>query len=235
MNILSIDTSSSNCTAAVVRDYETLGEISINFNLQHSVLLMPLVEELLEKLNMAPAELSAITVSVGPGSFTGLRIGLAAAKGMALALDIPIYASDSLAVLAYGAFGYQGLIIPMVDALRNGYYTGIYTFIQGKLVTLMEPSILTLDEVMEKVSNESREIMIMGDILSKISAEELQSRNNIILAPQNLNIPKASTLPYLLRERIEKEEKEDIYSLVPLYMRKSQAEYEYEKKQGRLL
>ncbi|WP_313126960.1 tRNA (adenosine(37)-N6)-threonylcarbamoyltransferase complex dimerization subunit type 1 TsaB, partial [Proteiniclasticum ruminis] len=71
MNILSIDTSSSNCTAAVVRDYETLGEISINFNLQHSVLLMPLVEELLEKLNMAPAELSAITVSVGPGSFTG--------------------------------------------------------------------------------------------------------------------------------------------------------------------
>lgn len=235
MNILSIDTSSSNCTAAVVRDYETLGEISINFNLQHSVLLMPLVEELLEKLNMAPAELSAITVSVGPGSFTGLRIGLAAAKGMALALDIPIYASDSLAVLAYGAFGYQGLIIPMVDALRNGYYIGIYTFIQGKLVTLMEPAILTLDEVMEKVSNESREIMIMGDILSKISAEELQSRNNIILAPQNLNIPKASTLPYLLRERIENEEKEDIYSLVPLYMRKSQAEYEYEKKQGRLL
>lgn len=235
MNILSIDTSSSNCTAAVVRDYETLGEISINFNLQHSVLLMPLVEELLEKLHMAPVDLSAITVSKGPGSFTGLRIGLAAAKGMALALDIPIYAADALAVLAYGAFGYQGLIIPMVDALRNGYYTGFYTFSEGKLVTIMEPAILTLDEVMDKVADETKEIMIMGDIISKIPGEELQSRKNIILAPQNLNIPKASTLPYLLRDKIESEEKEDIYSLVPLYMRKSQAEYEYEKKQGRLL
>lgn len=235
MNILSIDTSSSNCTVAVVREYETLGEISINFNLQHSVLLMPLVEELLEKLHMAPVDLSAITVSKGPGSFTGLRIGLAAAKGMALALDIPIYAADALAVLAYGAFGYQGLIIPMVDALRNGYYTGFYTFSEGKLVTIMEPAILTLDEVMDKVADETKEIMIMGDIISKIPGEELQSRKNIILAPQNLNIPKASTLPYLLRDKIESEEKEDIYSLVPLYMRKSQAEYEYEKKQGRLL
>lgn len=235
MNILSIDTSSSNCTVAVVREYETLGEISINFNLQHSVLLMPLVEELLEKLHMAPVDLSAITVSKGPGSFTGLRIGLAAAKGMALALEIPIYAADALAVLAYGAFGYQGLIIPMVDALRNGYYTGFYTFSEGKLVTIMEPTILTLDEVMDKVADETKEIMIMGDIISKIPGEELQSRKNIILAPQNLNIPKASTLPYLLRDKIESEEKEDIYSLVPLYMRKSQAEYEYEKKQGRLL
>lgn len=235
MNILSIDTSSSNCTVAVVREYETLGEISINFNLQHSVLLMPLVEELLEKLHMAPVDLSAITVSKGPGSFTGLRIGLAAAKGMALALDIPIYAADALAVLAYGAFGYQGLIIPMVDALRNGYYTGFYTFSEGKLVTIMEPTILTLDEVMDKVADETKEIMIMGDIISKIPGEELQSRKNIILCPQNLNIPKASTLPYLLRDKIESEEKEDIYSLVPLYMRKSQAEYEYEKKQGRLL
>ena len=235
MNILSIDTSSSNCTVAVVREYETLGEISINFNLQHSVLLMPLVEELLEKLHMAPVDLSAITVSKGPGSFTGLRIGLAAAKGMALALDIPIYAADALAVLAYGAFGYQGLIIPMVDALRNGYYTGFYTFSEGKLVTIMEPAILTLDEVMDKVADETKEIMIMGDIISKIPGEELQSRKNIILAPQNLNIQKASTLPYLLHDKIESEEKEDIYSLVPLYMRKSQAEYEYEKKQGRLL
>lgn len=235
MNILSIDTSSSNCTVAVVREFETLGEISINFNLQHSVLLMPLVEELLEKLHMAPVDLSAITVSKGPGSFTGLRIGLAAAKGMALALEIPIYAADALAVLAYGAFGYQGLIIPMVDALRNGYYTGFYTFSEGKLVTIMEPAILTLDEVMDKVADETKEIMIMGDIISKIPGEELQTRKNIILAPQNLNIPKASTLPYLLRDKIESEEKEDIYSLVPLYMRKSQAEYEYEKKQGRLL
>lgn len=235
MNILSIDTSSSNCSVAMVKDDVTLGEISINFNLQHSVLLMPLVEELFEKLHMKPSDLSALTVSVGPGSFTGLRIGLAAVKGMALALEIPIYAADALSVLAYGAFGYQGLIIPMVDALRNGYYTGIYTFSEGKLVTIMEPAILTVDEVLDRVKEETREVMIMGDILSKTPSEKLLSRNNLIFAPQNLNIPKASTLPYLLRDKIEHQEYEDIHTLVPLYMRKSQAEYEYEKKLGRLL
>jgi tRNA threonylcarbamoyladenosine biosynthesis protein TsaB len=236
MSILSIDTSSSNCSVAVVRDNITLGEVNINYNLQHSVLLMPLVEELLEKLQMKPKDLTAITVSVGPGSFTGLRIGLAAAKGMALALDIPIYSADAMSILAYGAFGYQGIIIPMVDALRNGYYTGMYTFKGGKLVTLMEPTILTLDELLERVKDEPREILIMGDILSKnTSTETLKTKSHIILAPQNLNIPKAASIPYLLEDKIMNGECEDIYTLVPLYMRKSQAEYEYEKKQGRLL
>lgn len=235
MNILSVDTSSSNCSVALIQNQVTLGEISINFNLQHSVLLMPLVEELLEKLNIKPSELSALTVSVGPGSFTGLRIGLAAVKGIALALNIPIYAADALSVLAFGAFGYQGLLIPMVDALRNGYYTGIYTFSKGKLETIMEPAILTLDELIDKVKDDPREIMIMGDILSKKSTEELLFQENVVLAPQNLNIPKASTLPYLLQDKIMREEAEDLHTLVPLYMRKSQAEYEYEKKQGRLL
>lgn len=235
MNILSIDTSSNNCSVALIRDMETLGEISVNYNLQHSVLLMPLIEELLERLQIQPKELNALTVSIGPGSFTGLRIGLAAAKGMALALSIPIYASDSMSALAFGAFGYQGILVPMVDALRGGYYTGMYTFSNGKFITLMEPCILTLDEVKTKLLYEPKEIMFLGDILLKVSQSELAFRENVVLAPQNLNIPKASTLPYLLKEKIDHAESEDIHSLVPHYMRKSQAEYEYEKKKGRLL
>lgn len=235
MNILSIDTSSSNCSIAVVGEEATLGEININYNLQHSVLLMPLIEELLSRLDMSPKDLTGLTVSVGPGSFTGLRIGLAAVKGLASGLDLPIYSVDAIKVLAYGAFGYSGLIVPMVDALRGGYYTGFYTFIKGELQTIMDPVILTFEEIKEKLSNEQREIMMMGDVVHKIKKEDLMFSDQVIIAPKHLNIPKASHLPNLLLKEIKEGKSEDIHTLVPLYMRKSQAENEYEKKKGRLI
>ena len=235
MNILSIDTSSNNCSVAVVSEKATLGELNINYNLQHSVVLMPLIEELLDRLQLSPKDLSAITVSKGPGSFTGLRIGLAAAKGMALALDIPVYAADALATLAYGVFGFQGILVPMVDALRGGFYTGFYTFHEGKMLTLLEPTILTLEEVQEKLAEETREILLLGDVLDKLPEEVLRFKPQVVLAPQTFNIPKASLLPYLLKDCIEEKDHEDLHTLVPLYMRKSQAEVEYEKKKGKLL
>lgn len=234
MKILSIDTSSNNCSIAVVDENTMLGEISINYNLQHSVLLMPLVEDLLRRLDLIPKDLSAITISTGPGSFTGLRIGLSAAKGIALGLNLPVYAADSLSTLAYGAFGYQGILVPMIDALRGGFYTGFYTFEKDRLITLMEPVILTLQEVQDKLKDEAREIMILGDVADKKTAEELLFSDHVILAPKTLNIPKAGNLPYLLKERIENGEADDLHTLVPLYMRKSQAEHEYEKKKGML-
>lgn len=234
MKILSIDTSSNNCSIAVVDEKALLGEISINYNLQHSVLLMPLIEELLKRLDMTPGDLGALTVSTGPGSFTGLRIGLAAVKGIALGLNLPLYSADSLSTLAYGAFGYKGILVPMVDALRGGFYTGFYTFDKDRLITIMEPVILTLDEVKEKLKNEQKEIMILGDIIEKKSQEELRFSEQVILAPETLNIPKAGNIPYLLKDRIRTGDSDDIHTLVPLYMRKSQAENEYEKKKGML-
>ncbi len=234
MKILSIDTSSNNCSIAVVSEKAMLGEININYNLQHSVLLMPLIEELLTRLDLKPDELDAIAVSTGPGSFTGLRIGLSAVKGIALGSNLPIYATDALSILAYGVFGFSGILVPMVDALRGGYYTGMYTFKDGKLITLMEPTILALDEVKEKLVNEENEILILGDIIDKKPEDELIFKAHVSLAPSSLNIPKASNIPYLLWDRITSGESDDIHSLVPVYMRKSQAEYEYEKKKGML-
>lgn len=234
MNILSVDTSSNNCSIAVVNEKAMLGEININYNLQHSVLLMPLIEELLLRLDMKARDLGALCISVGPGSFTGLRIGLSAVKGIALGLNLPVYAADGLRILSYGAFGYQGLIVPMMDALRGGYYTGIYCFEKGKLVTLMEPTILTLDELKARLSSEEKEILILGDILEKRSKEEVLFSENVVLAPANFNIPKASNIPYLLEDEIRLEKSANIHELVPFYMRKSQAENEYEKKKGLL-
>ena len=234
MNILSVDTSSNNCSIALISDKAMLGEISINYNLQHSVLLMPLIEELLAKLDMKAVDLDGLCISKGPGSFTGLRIGLSAIKGIALGLNLPVYATDGLRILAFGAFGFRGLIIPMVDALRGGYYCGMYTFEKDRLVTVMEPTILTLEEMKEKLQNEEQEILFLGDILDKKSKEELLFSDKVTLAHQNLNIPKASSIPYLLMDEILSGQAENLHELVPLYMRKSQAENEYEKKKGML-
>lgn len=234
MKILSIDTSSNNCSVAVVDEKSMLGEININYNLQHSVLLMPLIEELLMRLDLKVKDLDALTLSTGPGSFTGLRIGLSAAKGLALGADLPIFASDALSILAYGVYGFSGILVPMVDALRGGFYTGLYTFQNGKLTAIMEPSILSLEEVKKKLENEERDILILGDIVDKIGEEELKFKENVSIAHASLNIPKASNIPYLLWDRIQSGDSDDIHSLVPAYMRKSQAEYEYEKKIGML-
>lgn len=229
-----MDTSSNNCSIAVVNEQAMLGEININYNLQHSVLLMPLIEELLMKLDMKAKDLDALCISVGPGSFTGLRIGLSAVKGIALGLNLPVYAADGLRILAYGAFGFNGLLVPMMDALRGGYYTGIYTFVKGSLVTLMEPAILTLEELKARLSGEEKEILILGDILEKKNKEDVLFSENVVLAPANFNIPKASNIPYLLEEEIREGKSANIHELVPYYMRKSQAENEYEKKKGLL-
>lgn len=232
MKILCVDTSSNNCSLAVVTEDALLGEVNINYNLQHSTLLMPLIEELLQRLDMEAKDINALAVSTGPGSFTGLRIGLAAMKGIATGLQVPLYAADSLKVLAYGAFGFQGLIVPMVDALRGGFYTGIYRFNKEHLETLHEPVILTFDELKERLKDETQPILILGDAQTKLSPEALCFQENVLPAPPVLNIPKAANLAYLLKERIARGESEDIHTLVPLYLRKSQAEHEYEKKKG---
>lgn len=234
MNILSVDTSSTNCSVAVVRENLVLGEININVDLQHSVLLMPLVEELLHRLHMTPADLGALCVSKGPGSFTGLRIGLSALKGMAFGLGLPLYAATSLEILAYGAYGREGLIVPMMDALRGGYYTGFFRFQENRLVTLRGPEILTLDEVRTVVKEYGEKALVLGDVAEKLPMESILEGGHLEMAPPSLCIPRAGNIPFLLTRRIQSGACDDVHALSPLYLRKSQAEYEYEKRKGRL-
>lgn len=235
MNILCVDTSTNNCSIAVITKESVLGQIDINYDLQHSVLLMPLIESLLDYLKLSPKDLGALCLSKGPGSFTGLRIGMAAVKGMALALSLPVYAVDSLEILASGAFSFEGIVVPVVDALRGGYYTGFYKADRGTLQTIMEPEVLTFPEIRERLTAlDAREVLLLGDLRDD-NIDILKGAGlDVTAAPPVLNIPKAANIGYLLLDRIEKGEAEDVDTLVPLYMRKSQAEHEYEKKKGML-
>jgi tRNA threonylcarbamoyl adenosine modification protein YeaZ len=233
LNILCVDTSTNNCSIAVITKESVLGEIDINYDLQHSVLLMPLIESLLGHLKLTPQDLGALCLSKGPGSFTGLRIGMAAIKGMALALDLPVFAADSLEILASGVFNSRGVVVPVVDALRGGYYTAFYETRNGIIRTLIGPEVLTFPEIRDRLTAMGlQEVLLLGDLQEDNLSILREAGLNVTAAPPAMNIPKASNIGYLLLDRIEHGEAEDVDTLVPLYMRKSQAEHEYDKKKG---
>lgn len=128
MKLLAIDSSGMPASVAVMEDGILLAEYTVNFRRTHSQTLMPMLEEVRRTLDLNLDSLDAIAVAGGPGSFTGLRIGSATAKGIGLALNKPIIHVPTLEAMAYSYYGSDGLIVPMMDARRNQVFAGIYSF-----------------------------------------------------------------------------------------------------------
>src|SRR3712207_4927086 len=136
MKILSIDSSTSSASCAILEDNKLLGEITLNDKKQHSVILMPLIDSLLKDLKLTINDIDAFAVSSGPGSFTGLRIGIATVKGLADGTGKPFVGISSLDGLAFNLAYSSGIICPIIDALRDNVYTALYSFEYGKLKKL---------------------------------------------------------------------------------------------------
>ena len=138
MIVLSIDSSSKVATAALLNDNEVLGEYVINNKREHSVLLMPMIENLLKDCNLTIDDIDGFVVSKGPGSFTGLRIGMATIKGLSFGSSKPYISISTLDALAYSLINFNGIICPIMDALRENVYTGFYKNNNGKLNNILE-------------------------------------------------------------------------------------------------
>ena len=151
MKILAIESSSLVASAAIVDDDILVAEYTVNHKITHSQTLLPMIDEILRMTHTDKHSLDAIAVSGGPGSYTGLRIGSATAKGLGMALDIPLIHVPTIDAMAYNAYGYNGLICPIMDARRSQVYTGIYEFADGRFNILLENSAITFDELMEKL------------------------------------------------------------------------------------
>ena len=128
MKILAIDSSGLTATVALVEDDRTIAEYTVDYKKTHSQTLLPMISEMMEMVEMDIASVDAIAVSGGPGSFTGLRIGSATAKGLGFALNKPLVHVPTVDALAYSVYGCQDIICPIMDARRNQVYTGLYTF-----------------------------------------------------------------------------------------------------------
>ena len=138
MKILALDSSGIVASVAVVEDDTLLAEYTVNYKKTHSQTLLPMLDEIVKMTELELESVDAIAVAAGPGSFTGLRIGSATAKGLGLALKKPLVAVPTVDALAYNLYDAQGLICPIMDARRKQVYTGIYRFEEHQLMTLKE-------------------------------------------------------------------------------------------------
>jgi len=228
VRVLAIESSSFVASVAIVTEEKVEGEIFINNKLQHSVLLFPLIEDMFKTLDLSVDDIDAVAVSGGPGSFTGLRIGVAAAKGIAQGKNLKFIGVSSLDAMAFMQVGFDGVIVPIMDALRDNVYTALYRFEGGRLIKISDYEALPIDELIERVKEEKA--LFCGDAV-KIHRKKLEG-NNFYLSTNTSNLPRASALGELALLRLMGGMEDDIFTFSPIYIRKSQAEREYEKKVG---
>ena len=163
MRILAIDSSSMVATVAVTTDGILNAEYTINHKKTHSQTLLPMIDEVCKMLELDMESVDAVAISGGPGSYTGLRIGSATAKGFGLALNIPIIHVPTIDALAYNMFSSSYIICPMMDARRGQVYTGIYRFRGIEMEIIKEQCIMMIDELIYALDKIGRPVMFLGD------------------------------------------------------------------------
>lgn len=232
MLVLCIDSSSVTATCALVKDDQILCEINLNSKREHSALVMDLIDELLTSYKLTISDVDAFAISEGPGSFTGLRIGMATIKGLAYSTKKPCISLSTLDSLAYNAIIFDGIICPIIDALRDNVYSNLYRNVNGKLTSISESACISLEELIEDLNKRDEKVMFVGDGVTKHRARLLEEVPNAIFAPLNCLYPKASSLGELALIKLNAGITSPINEFNPVYLKKTQAETEYEKRMG---
>jgi len=230
MKILSLDSATESATCAILDDNRILGEITFNYKKQHSLVLMPMIDELFNNTGMNIGDIDGFVASKGPGSFTGLRIGMSTIKGLSQGTKKPFVTISTLDSLAYNLAYTPGIICPILDALRDNVYTALYTFDNFKLTRTSDYMNISIEELINMLKEKNCNISFIGDGTFKFKERLMESLSGISFAPAHLNLAKASSLGELGLKLLSKGIEDDIYASVPIYLRKPQAEREYEEK-----
>ncbi|MCI5596892.1 MAG: tRNA (adenosine(37)-N6)-threonylcarbamoyltransferase complex dimerization subunit type 1 TsaB [Lachnospiraceae bacterium] len=232
MKLLVLESSGLVASVALMEEEKMIGEYTVNFKKTHSQTLLPMVDELVKNIGIDLKELDGIAISNGPGSFTGLRIGSATAKGLAQALNIPIVPVSTLEALAANLFGTKGIICPMMDARRNQVYTGLYGYEGSRLITYEKPDALPVTEILEKINQNGESVIFLGDGVPvyKNQIEEMV-KVPFRYAPPHLNRQRAGAVGTLAVQYFQEGKMESARDHKPDYLRKSQAERELLEKQ----
>lgn len=232
MKILAVDTSATAASVAVAEENKLIGEFSINTALTHSQTLMPMVDELLKNTGLSVNDIDAVAVNAGPGSFTGVRIGVAAVKGIAFPKNLPCVSVSTLESMAYNMLGNDCIVCSVMDARCSQVYNALFR-VKGCTVTRMtDDRALSLTDLKNELRNINEKVILVGDgavLCSKFLGEELE---NIMLAPFNNRIQTASSVAYAAFEKINNGETVKADELMPVYLRLPQAQRELNKKLG---
>lgn len=229
MLVLSMDCSSKVLTVALLNENSLLGEYALNNKKEHSALLMPMVDNLLKSCKVSISDIDGYVISKGPGSFTGLRIGMATVKGLSFGSDKPYISVSSLDALGYSLSTFDGIICPIMDALRDNVYTALYENNLAGFERVLEPTSMELEELLTLLSEKKTKVIFTGDALEKHKEYIKANFKNAYFAPNHLSIIRASSLGELGLKLLQAGTF-DNPSSAPIYLKKPQAERELEKR-----
>ncbi len=231
MRVLGIDTATKTASVCLLDDKGIVGEHTLHVEQVHSKKIMPMIERMLKDVGVAVSDIDGIAVSSGPGSFTGLRIGMSTAKGLAYTLKIPIVGVSTLESLAFNAVPTQKLVCPILDARMKEVYSSLYRWENTELIKLKEEKALSLENLLSGLQDYQEPFLFVGEGAVRFF-EDIQnsSLKKTELAPMHTNINRASSTAILGRDRISAGKADQLMALQPSYLRRSQAEVAREKK-----
>ncbi len=234
MKILAIEASGLTAGCAVAEDGRLIGDYNVQYQKTHSQTLVPMLDELRKMTDLELSSIDAIAITAGPGSFTGLRIGAATAKGIGMALDKPIIPVPTVDSIAFNLFGVSDLVCPLMDARRQQVYTGIYEE-RNEPVCVREQCAISIQELLEDLNKRGRSVIFLGDgvpVYREVIEEQCAVPHSY--APGHLSMQRAASTA-ILAGKLYEEKGEAAFvwadDFRPEYLRKSQAERQKEEAQ----
>ena len=230
MLILAFETSAKAASVALTENGKLLGESYQNTGLTHSQTLMVMAEDLLKQCGKTVKDITAVAVAEGPGSFTGVRIGVAAAKGFAWGREIPCYGISTLEAMALSLGAYEGYVCACMDARRNQVYNALFYVNQGRLERFTEDRAIALADLKEELEHIDGPIFLVGDGANLTHRTLSADIPELILPPEHQVHQRAVGVALLAEARAAAGETGDGNALSPNYLRLSQAERERNEK-----
>lgn len=234
MITLAVDTSCLTASCAAVKDGKVLSELSIQHGKTHSQKIVPMLKALLDMLDMSFKDVDVFSAAIGPGSFTGLRIGAVTIKGLAYSLNKPVVGIPTLDALAYSLPNFKGLIAPMLDARNNQVFAALYSKMENKLEKIVGDTGIHVDEWIEILKRHNQDVLAVGDAVPLHLGKMREAMGDrVIEASPALHFTRASATALLAEQAFYNNQAVSAFELEPLYLRKSQAERMKECQPGR--
>ena len=226
MLLLAFETSAKAASVALMEDSRLLGECYQNTAMTHSQTLMVMAEDLLRQCGRPVEDVTAVAVAAGPGSFTGVRIGVAAAKGFAWGRELPCYGVSTLEAMALGAGVWEGYVCPVMDARRSQVYNALFRMEKGVCHRIAEDRAIALSDLQQELQRLEGPIYLVGDGSALTHSTLADALPNLILPPEWKQHQRAVGVAIAAKQSMERGEAGSGAALVPNYLRLSQAERE---------
>lgn len=233
MRILAFESSAKAASVAVLQDDILLGEYYQNSGQTHSRTLMQMANNLLENCDLSVQDIDSVAVASGPGSFTGIRIGVSAAKGFAWGRELPVYGVSTLEAMAVLHGSFEGVICASMDARRSQVYNALFRIHEGEIERISEDRAISLEELSDELKNLQEKKILVGDGALLCYNTMKEQVGDLCLARETFRMQRASGVALLAARRIALGDPGDSLSLAPNYLRLSQAEREKLSREGK--